>query len=220
VFIGQNHSGQWVAQEQNGLYGGLFVNRAQAIKYALSENGHHPETIVELSREIELDMSARYLPSRRVARHTSIMENPMAESRVTPGIGQILDTMISLTRLTPLQRVIVADGDSMALYLELRQRGFIWATTPALCRHKRTLHAIGFIASQGSGTSIDDLEQILPFLTINAALALLVGSGENGLNIGSKLEGLGFRIEAGVRCAQGLVLSASRQGYEQMARAA
>jgi hypothetical protein len=62
VFIGQNHRGHWVAQEQNGLYGGLFVNRAQAVKYALFENGHHPETIVELAREIELDMSRR-LPS-------------------------------------------------------------------------------------------------------------------------------------------------------------
>jgi hypothetical protein len=57
VFIGKNKCGQWVAQEQSGLYGGLFVNRAQAVKYALFENGHHPETIVELSREIELDMS-------------------------------------------------------------------------------------------------------------------------------------------------------------------
>ena len=56
VFIGKNSRGNWVAQEQNGLYGGLFVNRAQAVKYALFENGHHPETIVELSREIELDM--------------------------------------------------------------------------------------------------------------------------------------------------------------------
>src|SRR5580692_5150080 len=56
VFIGRNGRGQWVAQEQSGLYGGLFVNRAQAVKYALFENGHHPETIVELSREIELDM--------------------------------------------------------------------------------------------------------------------------------------------------------------------
>ena len=69
VFIGRNHKGDWVAQEQNGLYGGLFVNRAQAIKYALFENGHHPETIVELSREIELDMSDK-LPlshARRIA---------------------------------------------------------------------------------------------------------------------------------------------------------
>ncbi len=54
--IGRNRRGNWVAQEQSGLYGGLFVNRAQAIKYALFENGHHPETIVELPREIELDM--------------------------------------------------------------------------------------------------------------------------------------------------------------------
>jgi hypothetical protein len=67
VFIGQNHSGQWIAQEQNGLYGGLFVNRAQAIKYALAENGHHPETIIELSREIELDMGGGAPSSRRIA---------------------------------------------------------------------------------------------------------------------------------------------------------
>ena len=56
VFIGRNRRGQWVAQEQNGLYGGLFVSRAQAVKYALFENGRHPESIVELAREIELDM--------------------------------------------------------------------------------------------------------------------------------------------------------------------
>ena len=62
VFIGKNSRGDWVAQEQNGLYGGLFVNRAQAIKYALFENGHHPETIVELAREFELDMGGK-LPS-------------------------------------------------------------------------------------------------------------------------------------------------------------
>ena len=56
TFIGKNRRGNWVAQEQHGLYGGLFVNRAQAFKYALFENGYHPETIVELAREIELDM--------------------------------------------------------------------------------------------------------------------------------------------------------------------
>ena len=69
VFIGQNHKGQWVAQEQNGLYGGLFVNRAQAFKFALSENGRHPETIVELSREIELDTGSAHLSPnhRRIA---------------------------------------------------------------------------------------------------------------------------------------------------------
>jgi hypothetical protein len=71
VFIGKNSRGHWVAQQQNGLYGGLFVNRAQAVKYALFENGHRPEAIVELSRAIELDLSGRLaLPAndtRRVA---------------------------------------------------------------------------------------------------------------------------------------------------------
>lgn len=59
VFIGKNSRGNWVAQEQNGLCDGLFINRAQAVKHALFENGHHPETIVEVTREIELDMGGR-----------------------------------------------------------------------------------------------------------------------------------------------------------------
>src|SRR5258708_30108562 len=56
VIIGKNKRCNWVAHEQNGLYGGLFVNRAQAVKYALFEKRHHPETNVVVSREIDLDM--------------------------------------------------------------------------------------------------------------------------------------------------------------------
>lgn len=58
VFVGRNRRGNWIACEQKGIFGGLFVNRAEALKYALRENGYHPETIVELSHEIELDVSA------------------------------------------------------------------------------------------------------------------------------------------------------------------
>ena len=70
VFIGRNGRGNWVARQQHGMFGGLFVNRAQAFKYALFENGHHPETIVEVSREIELDIfsvNPRIAGARRVA---------------------------------------------------------------------------------------------------------------------------------------------------------
>ena len=69
VFIGKNRRGQWIAQEQHGLYGGLFVSRAQAIKYALFENGQHPETIVELPSEIELDMASR--PSATISQRAA-----------------------------------------------------------------------------------------------------------------------------------------------------
>jgi hypothetical protein len=74
VLIGQNSRGQWVAQEQSGLFGGLFKNRSDAVRYALFENGRHPEAIVETAG-LELDMSgppfvsARPItpPPRRVA---------------------------------------------------------------------------------------------------------------------------------------------------------
>ncbi|MDE5458677.1 hypothetical protein GWE18_39145 [Bradyrhizobium sp. CSA112] len=63
VFVGRDRRGNWVASEQNGTFGGLFVNRAQAFKYALRENGHHRETIVEVSGEIELNIP----PNPRIA---------------------------------------------------------------------------------------------------------------------------------------------------------
>jgi hypothetical protein len=59
VLIGKNSRGDWVAQEQNGLFGGLFVNRAEAVRYALFENGHHPEAIIAVPRVIELDMAGK-----------------------------------------------------------------------------------------------------------------------------------------------------------------
>lgn len=56
VFIGRDYHGNWVAWEQNGAFGGIFVNRLQAIKYALSKNGDQPECIVEVSGEIKLEL--------------------------------------------------------------------------------------------------------------------------------------------------------------------
>ncbi|QUS38858.1 hypothetical protein RPMA_08465 [Tardiphaga alba] len=75
VLIGQNSRGEWVAQEQSGLFGGLFKTRHAALRYALFENGHHPDSIVETAGLVELDMSAPSfaamqplaLPQRRVA---------------------------------------------------------------------------------------------------------------------------------------------------------
>jgi hypothetical protein len=62
VFIGRNSRGNWVAQEQNGLFGGLFINRAEAFRYALFENGHHPEAIMAAPSTLELDMTTSPAP--------------------------------------------------------------------------------------------------------------------------------------------------------------
>jgi hypothetical protein len=51
---------------------------------------------------------------------------------------------------------------------------------------------------------------------------VLIDSHESGfcLKVRSRLEQMGFRIEAGVRCRQGFVLSAYRQGFGEMERVA
>jgi hypothetical protein len=137
------------------------------------------------------------------------------------GIEQILDTMISLTRLGPLHRAIVAGSDSMEFYLALRRRGFMRVTTPELCRAPKAQHAVALVTGL-SPTDLTDnvLDQLSPYLATHARLALLVGTGNNGAKIRAKLERLGFRIEAGVRCERGLVLFADRQDFAQMRQAA
>jgi hypothetical protein len=44
--------------------------------------------------------------------------------------------------------------------------------------------------------------------------------GLTRLSYRERLQQMGFRIEAGVRCEQGLVLSAHRHGFGQMEKAA
>jgi hypothetical protein len=136
---------------------------------------------------------------------------------------QVVDTMIELTRLSNLHRAIAAGSDSLDLYLALRRRGFIRVATTATCRSPRRQHAVGLITGQNSLADIETtLAQISPFLCTSAAIAILIDSRESGfcLQIRTKLEQMGFRIEAGVRCQQGLVLSAYRQGFGQMENAA
>jgi hypothetical protein len=94
---------------------------------------------------------------------------------------------------------------------------------PATCSTPRKQHSVGLIAGENSPTTIEAaLTQIGPFLSDCAAIAILIDAPEGGLGlkIRTKLERMGFQIAAGVRCAQGLVLSAYRRGFVQMEQAA
>jgi hypothetical protein len=57
--VGRNSRGNWVVQDPSGLRGGLFVDRVQALKYAMSENGHSLGTVVMVPHVLELDLSTR-----------------------------------------------------------------------------------------------------------------------------------------------------------------
>ena len=58
-FIGKDSRGSWVVQDQRGLCGGLFVNRAEALRYALFENGRQPQAVVMVPGVLELEINRK-----------------------------------------------------------------------------------------------------------------------------------------------------------------
>jgi len=59
--IGRNSRGNWVVQDDQGLCGGLFVDRNQALRFAMLENGSHPQAVIMVPGIFELDLN-RYGP--------------------------------------------------------------------------------------------------------------------------------------------------------------
>ncbi len=57
--IGQDSGGHWVVSDQTGDRGGLFVNRAEALRYIRSENENHSSPTVMVVDTLELDLAAR-----------------------------------------------------------------------------------------------------------------------------------------------------------------
>ena len=67
--IGKDSHGHWVAQDQDGLCGGLFVDRAEALKFAMFENGHCPQAVIMVPGILELDLNAK---PQRIHRANSV----------------------------------------------------------------------------------------------------------------------------------------------------
>jgi hypothetical protein len=60
--IGQDSRGNWVVRDQSGLRGGLFVVRAQALRYVRDEAGNHSKAVVFVNGPFELDTSGMRRP--------------------------------------------------------------------------------------------------------------------------------------------------------------
>jgi hypothetical protein len=73
--IGKDSRGRWVVQDQSGLCGGLFINRSEAVKFAMFENGNRPQAVVMVPDVLELDMSARPNP-----RPSTMGQKPLARA--------------------------------------------------------------------------------------------------------------------------------------------
>ena len=56
--IGKDSHDHWVVQDERGLCGGLFVNRAEALHYAMFENGNRPQAVIMVPGVLELNLNA------------------------------------------------------------------------------------------------------------------------------------------------------------------
>ena len=69
--VGKDSHGHWVVQDQGGLRGGLFIGRAEALKFAMFENGNRPQAVILVPGVLELDVSARPPAAGRATANTS-----------------------------------------------------------------------------------------------------------------------------------------------------
>ena len=76
----------------------------------------------------------------------------MAQLHSASDQSQVLDTMIGLTRLSTMQRAVIAGGGGMELYLGLRRRGFMRVATIATSWLPRKQHTIGLLADRDSAS--------------------------------------------------------------------
>jgi hypothetical protein len=63
--IGKDNRGHWVVQDQHHLRGRLFINRAEALRFAMFENGNRPKAAIMMPGVIESTGAGRYLVCSR-----------------------------------------------------------------------------------------------------------------------------------------------------------
>jgi hypothetical protein len=136
----------------------------------------------------------------------------MNQYNVTPSGRQIIEPMI------------VAGSKGRELMFELHRRGYTRVATTATCGLPSGQCSVALIDWQLE--AIAALERTLGWLVLflapTAVLVIWVDSSERSGNrkLGSMLERLGFTIEAGTRCEQGLAVLARRRDIVRMNAAA
>lgn len=57
ILVGKDREGHWVVKDQAGLHGGIFVDRAQALKYAMRDIADRMQAVIMVPGILELDWS-------------------------------------------------------------------------------------------------------------------------------------------------------------------
>ena len=75
-YLGKDSEGHWVVKDQRGLRGGLFVDRAQALRFALFENGCNPRAVIMVPGTLNLDLNTKPATSKEKTPQERARDNP------------------------------------------------------------------------------------------------------------------------------------------------
>lgn len=100
--IGKNRRGNWVVQDQRGLCGGLFADRAAALKFAMFEKGRRPRAVIMVPGIFELDINSKPPATHHSTVHGETPPQRVAKSHSSP--STLFNTFIRwLAAHDPLQ---------------------------------------------------------------------------------------------------------------------
>ena len=137
---------------------------------------------------------------------------------------RIIATMIELARCSNLHRIIVAGSKGPHQMFELHRRGYNRVATTANCGLPRGQYDVALVEWQLHSIKALEttLDWLVHFLAPSSVLVIWIDASEstNQRKLGSILEKLGFRLEAGTRCEGGLAIAARRLDANQQAIAA
>jgi hypothetical protein len=144
-------------------------------------------------------------------------------NRPTPTISgeRTIETMVGLARCSRRHRIIVAGSKSPHRMFELLRRGYKRVATTTTCGLPRGQYDAALVDWQLPSIKALDatLDWLVHFLAPTGALVLWIDSPicPERQKVQSILERLGFQVEAGTRCGDGLALSARRRDASQPA---
>jgi hypothetical protein len=148
----------------------------------------------------------------------------MIQSSSTYSGGQVIESMVQLAGCSKSHRIIVAGSSAREHLLELRRRGYAHAATTAMCGLPRGQYNAALLDWRRQ--SVKALETALcwlvDFLAPAAVLVIRLDSLErtSRRTVARVLERLGFQIEAGSRCEDGIAILARRRNTTEMKIAA
>ena len=148
----------------------------------------------------------------------------MTQSSPIPSDERIVDAMIQLARAAKSHRMIAAGSNSAEIFLELHRRGYPRVTTTRICLVPCGQYDVALVAwrEHSIKTLEMTLDRLVHYLSPAGVLVVWIGPHERMPDQALRLAfgRLGFRIESGTNCENGIAIAARRLDSVPAAKAA